>query len=284
MKDQETEAERFSSVLHNSAARGDRAMSVDVDRILRETFVVRAEHHLTIGSTNDRAAQCARQGTGELPLLVVADRQTAGRGQGANRWWTGPGALAFSLLIDGRSVDADRGRSPLVALATAVAIVETIAPLLPEPHRVGIHWPNDVMADQRKLAGILIEVLPDRRHIVGVGLNTNNSIADAPAELQATAATLRDLTGHDWDQTQILVGLLNRFEEVWTRVRDEPHLVAARAEKLCLQRGQMVRLAQGGHVRKGLFAGIAPDGAIQLEMPAGRECFYSGSLTQDCQT
>ena len=110
-------------------------MPLDIDRILRETFVARAEYHPSIGSTNDRAAECAAQGAGEMPLLVVADRQTAGRGRGANRWWTGPGALAFSLLVDGRTVGADGGRSPLVALAAAVAVVDAVAPLLPEAIR-----------------------------------------------------------------------------------------------------------------------------------------------------
>ena len=171
-------------------------MQFDIDRILRETFVARAEYHPSIGSTNDRAAECAAQSAGELPLLVLADQQTAGRGRGANRWWTGPGALAFSLLLDGRTVAVGGNRSPLVALAAAVAVVDAVAPLLPE-HPLGIHWPNDVMVGRRKLAGILIEVLPDGRHVVGIGLNTNNTLADAPAELQSRAVTLRDLGRHD---------------------------------------------------------------------------------------
>ena len=67
-------------------------MPLDIDRILRETFVARAEYHPSLGSTNDRAAERAAQDGGELPLLVAAERQTAGRGRAANRWWTGPGA------------------------------------------------------------------------------------------------------------------------------------------------------------------------------------------------
>ena len=253
-------------------------MQLDIDRIVRTTFVARAEYEPTVGSTNDRAAECAARDAGELPLLVAADRQTAGRGRGAKRWWTGPGALAFSLLVDGQTVGADRGRSPLVALAAAVAVVDTVAPLLPDC-RVGIHWPNDVMVAERKLAGILIEVLPNRRHVVGIGLNTNNTLADAPAELHVTAATLRDLSRRQYDQTEILVDLLGRLEREFLRLCREPQSVAARANTLCLQRGRMLSLQWANRTIAGRCQGIAADGAILLETPAGTEPFYSGILS-----
>ena len=80
---------------------------MDINRILRETFVVEVEHHDELGSTNDRAMQRAKQGASRLPLLVIADRQTAGRGRGGNRWWTGPGSLAFSLLLESAAVESE---------------------------------------------------------------------------------------------------------------------------------------------------------------------------------
>ena len=111
---------------------------IDVVRVLRETTIARAEHHPALASTNDRAAECAAQGVKDLPLVVVADQQTAGRGRGSNRWWTGPGGLAFSLLVDAETVAADAERSPLVSLAAAVAVVEAVAPLLPGAKSVSI--------------------------------------------------------------------------------------------------------------------------------------------------
>ena len=255
-------------------------MPFDLDRILRETFVARAEYHPSVGSTNDRAAQCAAYSAGELPLLVLAQHQTAGRGRGANRWWTGPGALTFSLLLDGRTVAARGNRSPLVALAAAVAVVDAVAPLLPE-HPLGIHWPNDVMVGPRKLAGILVEVLPDGRHVVGIGVNTNNTLADAPAELQSTAATLRDLGSRTFDHTEILIDLLQRLEREFVQLGRQPQGVAAQADALCLQRGGILTLQWGKRTITGRCRGIAADGAIRLETPAGLETFYSGSVGQD---
>lgn len=250
---------------------------IDVVRILRDTFVARAEHHPTLGSTNDRAAQCAAQGVNELPLLIVVDEQTAGRGRGANRWWTGRGALAMSLLLDAESVTIERNCSPLVALAAAVAVADTVAPLLPN-HTVGLNWPNDVMADSRKLAGILIEVLTDRRHVIGIGLNANNTLADAPAELQSTAGTIRDLSGKTHNQTDILVDLLKRLEQAFSELRQEPANIAARADALCLQRGRTLTLQLGDRRATGRCREIAHDGALLLETSAGVEAFYSGRV------
>ena len=251
-------------------------MPLDLDRTLRDTFVARAEHHPSLASTNDRAAELTAR-DGPLPLLVVADRQTAGRGRGANRWWTGPGALAFSLLVDGRTIGAHDGRSPLVALAVAVAVVDAVAPLLPA-QTLGIHWPNDVMAAGRKLAGILIEVLPDRRHVIGIGLNTNNSLTDAPAELQSTAVTLRDLGQATVDQTAILIELLKGLEEQFHHLCREPQSVAARADALCLQRGQTLTLQAAGRTVTGCCQGIAGDGRILLQTSGGTEAFFSATI------
>jgi len=255
------------------------AMLADIARILRETFVAQAEHHPTIGSTSDRAAERARQPPVELPLLVLADQQTAGRGRGANRWWTGPGGLALSLLVDAQTVGARRQRSPLVALAAAVAVADAIRPLLPA-HRVGIHWPNDVLAAGRKLAGVLVEVLPDRRHVIGIGLNTNNTLADAPPELQATAATLRDLSGVEQDQTAVLIRLLKCLEGEFSELRVNPAGVTGRANELCLQRGSTLTIATGKGQITGTCAGIDSDGAIVLETPAGVRRFVSGVVRQ----
>jgi BirA family transcriptional regulator, biotin operon repressor / biotin---[acetyl-CoA-carboxylase] ligase len=133
----------------------------------------------------------------------------------------------------------------------------------------------------RKLAGILVEVLPDRRHVVGIGLNVNNSLADAPPELHDTAATLRDLTDRRYDRTEVLIDLLHRLQQEFSRLCNEPAAVAARADALCLQRAQAVTLAWTNRQVTGVCRGIAADGAITLETPTGIETFYSGSLRSE---
>lgn len=252
------------------------APHVDTERISAETFVAHVEHYSTLGSTNDRALQCAAEGDCPMPMLIVAASQTAGRGRGANRWWTGKGSLAMSLLLEADRLTGPRGTpSPLTAIAAALAIVDTIAPLL-SGHVIGIRWPNDVLADGDKLAGILIEATTDGKLVIGVGLNTNNPMDDAPVELAQSATTLLDLTGRHHDQTELLVRLLLCLERLLDETVDNPRQVAARANGLCLQRGKQLSLRHGNRTITGRCEGIASDGALLLDTPQGRQHFHSG--------
>jgi BirA family biotin operon repressor/biotin-[acetyl-CoA-carboxylase] ligase len=244
-------------------------------KILEKTFVADVEHHAAIASTNDRAIQCAALPGVKLPLLILADRQTAGRRRGSNRWWTGSGSLAFSLLLGPESAGAGRPRSPLVALAAGVAVVEAVAPLTPG-HAIGIHWPNDVTLDGRKLAGILIEVLADGKLIIGIGINTNNTAADAPEEVRGRIVTLLDVTGREHDGAELLVAVLGQLQGQLALLSVAPETVAARTHELCLQRGKRLRITRGDQQIEGRCMGIAADGALMLEIDGRPQAVYSG--------
>jgi BirA family biotin operon repressor/biotin-[acetyl-CoA-carboxylase] ligase len=181
------------------------------------------------------------------------------------------------LLIDLESLGVSRAAWPLVGIAAGVAGVDALQPLVPE-QAMGIHWPNDIYLAGRKLAGILVEVLGDRLHVVGIGLNTNNSLADAPAELRPTAITLADLTGRRFDHTDLLVALLGRLESCLRQLGRAPQEIAARADALCLQRGRPLRICRGQRRFNGCCRGIAADGGLLLETPEGTEKFFSGVI------
>ncbi len=254
-------------------------------KILEKTFVADVEHHATIGSTNQRAIECAALDRVELPLLILADCQTAGRGRGSNRWWTGPGSLAFSLLIGpelaglpSRPASGCR-RSTLVSLAAGVAVVEAVVPLL-SGHEIGIHWPNDVMLDGRKLAGILIEVLSDGKFVIGIGMNMNNTAVDAPEEVRPRVVTLRDVTGREHDSTELLMAILCQLQRQLVELALSPESVAGRTHELCLQRGKRLQIIQGEKQIEGRCLGIAADGALLLEIDGRPQAVYSGTVTR----
>jgi BirA family biotin operon repressor/biotin-[acetyl-CoA-carboxylase] ligase len=250
--------------------------SINIERLLADSFLVAAEHYPTLESTQDSALAAAAGGA-RGPLLIVADQQTAGRGRGANRWWTGPGSLAFSLLFDPALWGLSMPGVPMRSLAAGVAVVAALTPRL-YPHHVGLHWPNDVYVGGRKLAGILIDLLADGRHILGIGLNVNNSLAAAPADVRDRATSMFDLTAMHHDRTSLLLDILAELADVFQQSAAAPEVFGARFQDLCLQVGKPLVIVAGGTATAGHCLGIAADGALLLETERGREKFYSGVL------
>ena len=253
---------------------------MNLDRLRRETSLSHVEHHASLTSTNDRARELAAGLTTGATALVVADEQTAGRGRGANRWWTGPGSLAFSFVFDPQTHGIRRETSPLVSLAAALAVIETVQSLVP-PSPLGLHWPNDVFAAGRKLSGILVEAQPDGRHVVGIGLNVNNRTSAAPVELQSRVTSLADLSGSAHDRTDVLVALVVQLQKHLTDLAADSAELARRADRACLQHGQPLTIEIGQRRTTGWCAGIADDGALILRTSSGTERFYSGALVHE---
>jgi len=235
------------------------------------------EYHPTLTSTNDYARDAsARYGRHES-LLVIAAEQTAGRGRGSNRWWTGSGSLSFSLLFDPVALGIARQNCAMVSLAAALAIVEAVNPRF-APFSAGIHWPNDVYVGLRKLAGILIEVLPDGRHILGIGINVNNSVDDAPQELAELVATMLDLARRPFDRGELLADLLSHLRTRLAQLAATPELIGREANAICLQHGRPICVQSGSREFRGRCYGIGADGALVLDTAEGRRNIYAGFL------
>jgi len=263
-----------------TTAFGLRVPMIDTSSIMNRTFVAHVEHHPVLDSTQSRARELAEAKGAKgvpLPALVLADRQTAGRGRADNRWWTGDASLAFSLLIDPEQFGLPRRAVPRLSLAIGVALVDAIAPRLDE-QPLGLHWPNDVYVGPRKLAGILVEVLPDGQHIIGIGLNSNNRACDAPTALGDTLTTLLDLTGRPHDHTELLLSIMENVEAALRQLGEPVETLGRRFDLLCLQRGEMLTVYQGCRALAGRCAGIAPDGALLLDTEDGRLQITSGTL------
>jgi hypothetical protein len=167
--------------------------TVLMDRAGLATF----EHHAAVGSTMERARELAQDADCPLPAAVVADTQSLGRGQRGARWWQAPGSLAVSVVVDAKPAAQAAGMPtpPAVwSLACGVALAESLAAVAPAIEPM-LRWPNDIEANGRKLAGILVEATPGGRAIFGIGVNTTGSCEDAPPPLDKKIVTVPDLTG-----------------------------------------------------------------------------------------
>jgi BirA family transcriptional regulator, biotin operon repressor / biotin---[acetyl-CoA-carboxylase] ligase len=253
--------------------------SADVERIRSAGFVCEIEIHSEIGSTNDRAAERSEEVALACPCLILTAQQSAGRGRGSNTWWSGPGALTFSLVLEPRRIGLTTERFPQVALAAGLAVCEVIEQTLPQA-AVGLKWPNDVFLGGKKVSGILLETprASSGRLIAGIGLNVNNTLAAAPAELRRTAVSMIDVAGQPLDRTEVLVALLERLE-MWLRaLAVSEGAVFERWRPYCVLTGKQVRLSAGNRDVAGLCQGIDDSGRLLISTDQGTEAHRSGTV------
>jgi BirA family biotin operon repressor/biotin-[acetyl-CoA-carboxylase] ligase len=205
-------------------------------------------HHRVTDSTNARARSLAAAGAAH-GTLVTADAQTAGRGRQGRSWVAAPGdALLMSLLV--RRVD------PLLPLAAAVAVCDSLAPL-----EAAIKWPNDVwLADRRKVAGILLEGRPQEGWAV-IGIGVNVLTRDFPPELRDIATSLA-LAGVKTTVEAVRSALLAALDR-WIEAPAADVLRAWRARDAL--RGSTVSWTGGS----GTAAGITDGGSLLVETEAG---------------
>jgi BirA family biotin operon repressor/biotin-[acetyl-CoA-carboxylase] ligase len=251
----------------------------DLERIRSSGLVREAEFHAEIGSTNDRATELARQSSLRCPFLVLAACQTAGRGRGSNRWWSAPGALTFSLVLEARQSGLPVERWPQIALAAGAAVCEAIEQSIPDA-AVGLKWPNDVYLAGKKASGILVEApaVGTGRLIVGIGVNVNNSFANAPSELQPLATSMTDVARRPIDSTALLLAILARFDFWLSDLVDNERELFDRWRRRCLLAGKQVRLTAGSRQVTGVCQGIDDTGRLVLSTPEGIERHLSGTV------
>jgi BirA family biotin operon repressor/biotin-[acetyl-CoA-carboxylase] ligase len=250
----------------------------NVRRITAETPVRRVEYHRSIGSTNSRALALAADAELPLPALVLAENQTEGRGRGVHGWWSGPGAIACSLVLPLQGQCAPHAW-PQIALAAAVGVCEALESLAPAA-RFTVRWPNDVCWQGLKICGILPELSTSTppRLVLGIGVNVNNSLRGAPSPLPEIAVGLCDIVRKNTNLTSALVALLQAVSERLDDLAGPQSNQPAAWSERCALRGRLVRLRVGRREIDGRCAGIDASGALVLVTSDGRERFYAGTI------
>jgi BirA family biotin operon repressor/biotin-[acetyl-CoA-carboxylase] ligase len=252
----------------------------DLQRLRAHPFVGSLQYLASTESTNTTALRQAAAFDGPLPLLVLTERQTGGRGRGSNVWWADRGALTFSLLIDASHSQLPQRQWPAASLLTGLAVAEACDAFLP-PGWAGVKWPNDVLVQGRKLSGVLVESPSDagQRLVLGMGVNVNNAADRAPAELRPRVVSLCELLGREAALADVLAAILDRLAH-WLGLLGEgmADLVPPFADRCVLTARELV-VVQPARRIQGRCLGIGPDGALEVATPTGVERCFSGVVT-----
>jgi BirA family biotin operon repressor/biotin-[acetyl-CoA-carboxylase] ligase len=234
----------------------------------------------TLASTNDRARDRARAGAPEW-TTILAGEQTRGRGRHGHGWLSTPGNLFVSVVL--------RPSFPvlevsLLPLAAGVAVAEAARDL---GVAARLKWPNDVLADGKKLAGILVEGSglgeTQPSFVVGVGMNLRLSDREIPPELQESVVSIEALTHRDPGVDVAAAAVLPRLT-VWYHALERdgaPAVLAAWRRWSVDWWGERVAVRSGADVVRGVLRGIDERGALLLLRDDGTElALFSGEVNE----
>jgi BirA family biotin operon repressor/biotin-[acetyl-CoA-carboxylase] ligase len=218
-----------------------------------------------VGSTQDEARSLALEGEPE-GLAIMALEQEKGRGRLGRSWVSPPGKnVALSMILRPPTPPRD---APLLGMLASIAVAETLESV--GLTGIGLKWPNDVLLDERKVAGILSEARTTGSEIefviIGIGLNVNAALQDFPPGLRRKATSMAASSGKAWDPKEIAELLIERMGILFDRVaREGRRFIVPLWKTRWLHRG---RVLVRGEV-EGVAEGLTEDGALLLKTHEG---------------
>lgn len=232
----------------------------------------------SVGSTNDEARKLAAQGEDAAPdgTIVWAREQTAGRGRRGRTWESPPGNFYMSLILRPDVAMKDAAQLGFVA---AVALYDALGNLSPPGHQIHLKWPNDVLLQEKKVAGLLLESestdgqRPDWV-ILGLGVN----VASFPDGTEFPATSLRD---EFWPNTvdEVLQAFCRSFLG-WANRWVEEGFAPIRRTWLqrCLGLGEAIDVRLETDTLHGIFTDMDEDGALVLEIDGETKRIAAGDV------
>ena len=223
-------------------------------------------HHRLIDSTNDEAKRLIEKGEPH-GTLIIADEQTAGRGRSGRTWVTPPmSAIAMSLIL--RPTAPDHLHLTQISLLGGLAVLEGIQraiKLTPQ-----LKWPNDVLINGSKVAGVLAESLfvGDRLEAVIVGMGVNVNAAPPPdLKLEYPATCLADALGHQVDREVLINAIIESFDGRYSQLGTRD-LTEAWSAHLAMK-GQGVQVVGITETMSGTLEGVTSEGALLIRLATG---------------
>lgn len=229
----------------------------------------------TIGSTNDELKRLAREGAGE-GLVIMAERQTAGRGRRGRAWVSPPGNLYSSTLV---RPDCRAAAAAQLGFVAALGVAGAIAELAPHVY-TRCKWPNDLLADGKKISGILLEtemVSGDRPDFVILGVGVN--LASSPRGTPYPATSLAEEGARGIAPAEMAAAFIRHFSTwlaAWRGGGFGPIRDAWLMRAMGLGEPIQVRLERD--TLDGMFLDLDEDGALLLGQPEGSRRIAAGDI------
>lgn len=208
-----------------------------------------------LDSTNAEALRCGAP-TGHVYL---ADTQTAGRGRHGRVWLSGPGNLHITLCV----VVPETRAAGQLAFVAALSVFDALSELAPSLS-FSLKWPNDILINEKKIAGTLIEAGEDNRYVVGIGINLRFS----PSSIEVRYPTTDLIAESGVDITTdycaaVLCSHFERWYDRWLAEGFEPLRVVWLASGNVI--GEIITVSSNNKLIEGRFKGLNDDGALLLE-------------------
>ncbi|MGA9231865.1 MAG: biotin--[acetyl-CoA-carboxylase] ligase [Exiguobacterium oxidotolerans] len=256
--------------------RGDHLTALAIEQYLQTKFFGRDIFHVEETETTQRIAHDLAQQQVKEGKLVVCDYQTSGRGQLGRVWHETKGnGIAMSLIVRPDVPLDQAGQLTLVSgIALATSLREFDVP-------VTIKWPNDLLIDGRKVAGILTEMQTEANRIssviIGIGINVHHDAFSTAIADRATSLKLA--TNRTFRRAEIVASFLNQFEQMYERwLVDGFGSFVEAWEHLADKLNQPVTLRSRQQTLSGYLRGIRADGTLMVETDQGMEAFHSAEL------
>ena len=233
----------------------------------------------TLDSTNAQARREAAAGDSG-PLWIVAQSQSAGRGRRDRHWVSKSGNLFATLLI---TVPVPAPIAAQISFVTALAIHDACAAVLPTKSQLTLKWPNDVLLEQKKLAGILIETLAsEKRHSLTLAIGCGVNLQHAPQDI-AYGATWLNAHLHQPVSRRDVLDNLARCMKVWLDIWQYGQgfdLIAKAWQERASHIGKIISLTSDNQTTTGRFLRLSSDGALVLELADGKkQQFHAGDVS-----
>ncbi|WP_042223611.1 biotin--[acetyl-CoA-carboxylase] ligase [Oceanobacillus manasiensis] len=236
-------------------------------------------HKPIVTSTQHVAHQAARENTPH-GTVVIADEQSNGRGRMDRVWHSEKGkGIWMSIIL---RPELPPYIAPQLTLMTATAIAEVL-----DQHdtlKPKIKWPNDILIQNKKVAGILTEMQAEQDRIqyvvVGIGLNVNQENTEIPDSIHYKATSLKMETEKEWPIVELVQQILEALEKEYNAFLENGFpSVKTKWENYGFRIGEKISLHSGNKQKNAIFTGIAEDGALLIEPTKGKtEKIYSAEI------